>query len=32
MSFDLTFLTNVQMIAWPMESGRKAGVLLAKQF
>ena len=31
MSFDLTFLTNVQMIVWPMEFGRRAGVLLAKQ-
>ena len=31
MSFDLTSLTNVQMIAWPMEFGRRADVLLAKQ-
>ena len=31
MSFDLASLTNVQMIAWPMEFGRRADVLLAKQ-
>lgn len=30
MSFGLTFLTNVQMIAWPMEFGRKVAVLLVK--
>lgn len=31
MSFDLIFLTKVHMIAWLMEFGRKAVVLLAKQ-